>query len=250
VQEERLKSNAFEMEISRLQKEILNMEFVVNSTTAELEMIQDRLATKDLQQSVENETKNKEDRLSNEAILIATAAVQQSNEREKKLKQKLGAIGGQFNTLRKERDYFQDTTVKMQTKYKEEVEETERKNQQETQNLSDALGESRDKYAILKKENEQTKLSYKTEQTLDHGIWEQKLSNMAEVNEGIITGLKEEIALLTQDKSYDIEKNDDDSEINRQYSNIEATTDNEVGSKRRQSIGSLWLRILFRKSGE
>jgi len=235
------------MEISRLLQEKVDMEIALNTTKAETKAIQDTLATNELQQSFEDENKKKEDsRLSNEAILIATAAVEQSAEREKELTQKLAALELQFDTLRKERDYFQDTTVTMQQKYKEEAEESERRYQEQTQNLSNTLEEIREKCAILTSENEQNKLSYKDKQILDHVNWEKKLSNMEEVNEGVITDLKKEIAHLTQDKSYD--SGNDDSTINRQYSNIEAT-DNEVGSKR-QSIGALWLRILFRKSEE
>lgn len=246
LREENIKLSGFQTEIAHLENDKLGVEIALNDTRKAVEKLRRRITNDEIRKTSENQRKNREDILSKEAMLIATAAVQQSEEREQELKHKLGLMQRQLEDLGNQRDRLQENMVSTQKRYKEEVMETERRHQQHIQTVVEIQEDVKEKYALLKSQHEQTKLSYEKRQLLDRAHWEKKLLKVENSYDVVVESIKQEIGDLTQRKGRDIKRND--SEIEGSCAIIEET-DNEVSSKQK-SIGALWCRIWFRKRDE
>jgi len=241
LEEEIIKSSDFQTKIARLQNDKLGAEIALNTTRNDMEKLQKRLKKNEIQKTLGNERKNKEDILSKEAMLIATAAVQQSEEREQELKHKLGVIQLQLEDLSNQRDHLQKDMEESRKMHKEELMKTERRHRQQILKREEIQDDIKEKHTLLKSQHEQTKLSFEREQLLDRAHWEKKLLKMENVYDGVVENLKQEIVDLTRKESAD-------SEIEGQLSIIE-DSDNKVRSKHK-SLGAVWCKIWFRKSRE
>jgi len=240
LKKEILKSSSIEAEIERLQNQRTDMEVLLNDTNMELEALRLKVSNE-----TQLEPKYQDDTISKEAIQIATAAVQQSEEREEQLNNQIEELKTQLTIITNEKDDLRSGMEGMRIRYYDKREETELKNQQQIQNLANSLEGIIANYTRLQVENEQTKHTMNEKRESEKLLWKEKFSRMEDEQKSIIKCLEQEIVFLKEaeeENKKNIEAHRSESRSDYELSDIMDSGSSQVVVKR-QRLRALWTRI-------
>jgi len=194
LKEEIIQSSSLKAQIYNLERDRTKIETILDETKKELTMLQQQQQQQETNETMTQSpttTQQQQQQISNEAIEIAKAAVQQSEEREEALRQQLNTISNTVETLTKERNVLQHDLVEIKRQYTTERDEREAKHSKQVQNLVTSLEKIVTNYTTLQ-------LQHKNDQATTATNWETRLSTMEDEYSSVIECLKQEITLMNE----------------------------------------------------